>query len=280
MANRDAERVERAIRFLDAHYREQPSLDEIADAVGLSPYHFQRLFKRWAGVTPKRFLQFLTVEHAKAALAEGRSTLEASWDAGLSGPGRLHDLFVAVEAVTPGEFKEQGRGLTIRYGLADSPFGTVHIGLTDRGVCGLTFADAVHDQKAFGSLKRRWRGARFEHDRRATRDIAERIFSDVGIECITLELNGTNFQIKVWEALLRIPAGTVVSYGDVARGIGHPDAQRAVGTAVGQNPIALLIPCHRVIKSTGAFGSYGGGAIRKKAILGWEAARREAPTAA
>jgi len=280
MANRDAERVEQAIHFLDEHSRKQPSLDDVARAVGLSPYHFQRLFKRWAGVTPKRFLQFLTIEHAKAALAEGRSTLEASWDAGLSGPGRLHDLFVAVEAVTPGEFKEQGRGLTIRYGLADSPFGTVHMGLTSRGVCGLTFAEDVHDRKAFGSLQRRWSGARFEHDRRATRDVAEQIFSDRGTERITLELSGTNFQIKVWEALLRIPAGTVVSYGDVARSIGHTDAQRAVGTAVGQNPISFLIPCHRVIKSTGAFGNYGGGAVRKKAILGWEAARHQASTAA
>jgi AraC family transcriptional regulator of adaptative response/methylated-DNA-[protein]-cysteine methyltransferase len=156
----------------------------------------------------------------------------------------------------------------------------VHIGITDRGICGLTFAENLRDRKALGSLKRRWRGAQFEHDGSAIRKIARRIFDDQDAERITLELSGTNFQIKVWEALLRIPAGTVVSYGDVARGIGHPDAQRAVGSAVGQNPIAFLIPCHRVIKSTGAFGSYGGGVTRKKAILGWEAARRERPTAA
>ena len=278
MANRDAERVEQAIHYLDEHYRDQPSLDEVASAVGLSPHHFQRLFKRWAGVTPKRFLQFLTIEHAKSALAEGQNMLEASWDAGLSGPGRLHDLFVAVEAVTPGEFKERGRGLTIRYGLPDSPFGTVLIALTDRGICGLTFAD--DDHAALGSLERRWHGATFEHDRGAARAIAKRIFTDQEPGRITLELSGTNFQIKVWEALLRIPAGTLVSYGDVARSIGHPDAHRAVGTAVGQNPIAYLIPCHRVIKSTGAFGNYGGGATRKKAILGWEAARRATSTAA
>jgi AraC family transcriptional regulator of adaptative response/methylated-DNA-[protein]-cysteine methyltransferase len=182
--------------------------------------------------------------------------------------------------VTPGEYKERGRGLTIRYGLADSPFGTIHIGVTDRGVCGLTFAEVLDDRKALGSLRRRWRGARFEHDREAIRRVARRIFDGTDGGPITLELKGTNFQIKVWEALLRIPMGTVVAYGDVAKGIGHPDAQRAVGTAVGQNPIAFLIPCHRVIKSTGAFGNYGGGITRKKAILGWEAARCEASTAA
>ena len=273
MANRDAERVERAIRFLDTHYREQPSLDEVAGAVGLSPYHFQRVFKRWAGVTPKRFLQFLTVEHAKAALAEGRSTLEASWDAGLSGPGRLHDLFVAVEAVTPGEFKENGRGLVIRYGFADSPFGTALIALTDRGICGMAFTEEADAQGALDTLERRWRGASWQRDDEAAANMARTIFADREHGRITLELNGTNFQLKVWEALLRIPPGTLVSYGDVARSIGHPDAVRAVGTAVGQNPIAYLIPCHRVIRSTGAFGNYRWGAARKRAMVGWEAAR-------
>ncbi len=279
MANRDAARVEQAIRYLDEHHRNQPSLDVVAHAVGLSPYHFQRLFKRWAGVSPKRFLQFLTIEHAKVVLAEGRSTLEAAWDAGLSGSGRLHDLFVAVEAATPGEFKEHGRGLTIRHGHADSPFGPVHIGLTERGVCGLTFAEGTNDRRGLSSLRHRWGGARFEHDRCAAREIAGRIFSDQRNGQIRLELSGTNFQIKVWEALLRIPSGTLVSYGDVARSIGHPHAHRAVGTAVGQNPIAYLIPCHRVIKSTGAFGHYGGGATRKKVLLGWEAARRDTAAA-
>jgi AraC family transcriptional regulator of adaptative response/methylated-DNA-[protein]-cysteine methyltransferase len=274
MANSDAERVERAIRFLDTHYREQPSLDEVASAVGLSPYHFQRVFKRWAGVTPKRFLQFLTVEHAKAALAEGRSTLEASWDAGLSGPGRLHDLFVAVEAVTPGEFKDNGCGLTIRYGFANSPFGTALIALTDRGICGMAFTEEAESQGALDTLERRWRGARWQRDDEAAGNTASTIFTDREHSRLTLQLNGTNFQIKVWEALLRIPPGTLVSYGDVARGIGHPDALRAVGTAVGQNPIAYLIPCHRVIRSTGAFGNYRWGAARKKAMVGWEAASR------
>ena len=273
MANRDAERVEQAIHYLDEHYRDQPSLDEVASAVGLSPHHFPRLFKRWAGVTPKRFLQFLTIEHAKSALAEGQNMLEASWNAGLSGPGRLHDLFVAVEAVTPGEFKERGRGLTIRYGLADCPFGTVLIALTDRGICGLTFADDARDHAALGSLERRWRGATFEHDRGAARAIAKRIFTDQEPGRITLELSGTNFQIKVWEALMQIPAGSVASYQQVAIQIGMPGGSRAVGNAIARNPIPVLIPCHRVIRQSGDFGKYRYGAVRKKALLGWEMAK-------
>jgi AraC family transcriptional regulator of adaptative response/methylated-DNA-[protein]-cysteine methyltransferase len=276
MASLDAERVAKAIRYLDERYREQPSLDDVASAVGLSPFHFQRLFKRWAGVTPKRFLQFLTIDHAKSALAEGQSTLEASWAAGLSGSGRLHDLFVSVEAVTPGEFKTHGGGLNIRYGLVDSPFGKVFLALTDRGICALSFADSPAGANALENLKHRWRGASLRRDHASAKKTAERIFRGTGSEQFNLELKGTNFQIKVWEALLRIPSGTVVSYGDVARAIDRPAAHRAVGTAVGQNPISFLIHCHRVIKSTGAFGAYGGGASRKKMILGWEAAKREA----
>ncbi len=273
MNTSDADRVAQAIGFLDTNYRSQPSLNEVAGAVGLSPFHFQRLFKRWAGVTPKRFLQFLTLDHAKAALAEGRSVLETSWDVGLSGPGRLHDLFLAVEAVTPGEFKQRGAGLTVKYGYAESPFGRVLTGLTDRGLCGLTFTDKRDDQEALSRLKRRWPGATLVHESGAAREIARRVFGNAEGGRLTLDLKGTNFQIKVWEALLRIPSGTLVTYGDVARAIGHPQAHRAVGTAVGANPIAYLIPCHRVIKSTGAFGNYAGGAVRKKSMIGWEAAR-------
>ncbi len=280
MANLDAQRIAEAIHYLDEHYRKQPTLDDIASAVGLSPFHFQRLFKRWAGVTPKRFLQFLTIEHAKAALAEGQSTLEASWDAGLSGSGRLHDLFVSVEAVTPGEFKADGGGLTIRHGFADGPFGKVFLALTDRGICALSFPGSPGGEHALETLKDRWPSASIRQDNKAAKQIAGEIFSETSSDKFSLELKGTNFQIKVWEALLRIPSGTVVSYGDVARSIGHPNAHRAVGTAVGQNPISYLIPCHRVIKSTGAFGNYGGGAERKKMILGWEAARRAAASAA
>jgi AraC family transcriptional regulator of adaptative response/methylated-DNA-[protein]-cysteine methyltransferase len=275
MASLDSQRITKAIQYLDEHYRDQPALEDVASAAGLSPFHFQRLFKRWAGVTPKRFLQFLTIEHAKAALAEGQSTLEASWDAGLSGSGRLHDLFVSVEAMTPGEFKTNGSGLRIRHGLADSPFGKVFVALTERGICALSFPDSPGGANALASLEDRWRGASIGPDRGAVKEIAERIFGGTGSNHLNLDLKGTNFQIKVWEALLRIPSGTLVSYGDVARSIGHPQAHRAVGTAVGQNPISYLIPCHRVIKSTGVFGNYGGGALRKKAIIGWEAARRE-----
>ena len=278
---RDGERIAQAIQYLDRHYRSQPTLDEVATAVELSPYHFQRLFKRWAGVSPKRFLQFLTIEHAKEALSEGQSVLAASYDAGLSGPGRLHDLFVAVEAVTPGEFKEGGEGLSIRYGFHTTPFGECLLATTDRGVCGLAFATRREQRAVLTELRRRWRGAELRHDQRGTRAVAKRIFEREARSGrpLTLSLQGTNFQLKVWEALLRVPAGMLVSYGDIARSIGHPDAQRAVGTAVGQNPIAYLIPCHRVIRSSGAFGEYRWGSARKKAMVAWEAARRARTTA-
>jgi len=279
---RDSERITRAIEYLEEHFRGQPSLEEVAAAVGLSPYHFQRLFRRWAGVSPKRFLQFLTIEHAKTALAEGQSVLAAAYEAGLSGPGRLHDLFVAVEAVTPGEFKGGGAGLAIRYGFHPTPFGECLLAATERGVCRLAFATPAERPEVLAELRRRWRGADLLHDQRATRSVVERIFERHGAPSrpLTLTLQGTNFQLKVWEALLRIPAGTLVSYGDIARSIGHPDAHRAVGAAVGQNPVAYLIPCHRVIRSSGAFGDYRWGGARKKAMVAWEASRRartEAP---
>jgi AraC family transcriptional regulator of adaptative response/methylated-DNA-[protein]-cysteine methyltransferase len=246
MSERDSERIAKAIQYLDRHYRGQPSLDEVATAVELSPYHFQRLFKRWAGVTPKRFLQFLTIEHAKAALSE------------------------------------QGEGLTIRYGFHPTPFGECLLAATDRGVCRLAFATRRERREVLAELRRRWQGAELVHDQRRTSSVASRIFQrrSTRERPLTLSLQGTNFQLKVWEALLRIPPGALVSYGDIARSIGHPDAHRAVGTAVGQNPIAYLIPCHRVIRSSGAFGEYRWGSARKKAMVAWEAARRartEAP---
>ncbi len=276
MSQRDGDRIAQAIQYLDRHYRRQPSLEEVATAAGLSSYHFQRVFKRWAGVSPKRFLQFLTLEHAKAALREGQSVLAASYDAGLSGPGRLHDLFVSVEAVTPGEYKAAGEGLTIRYGFHPTPFGECLLGATDRGVCRLAFAEERERRGVLAGLRRTWRGAHLVHDQVATGSVAARIFErrSGGGKPLTLALTGTNFQLKVWEALLCIPPGTLVSYGDIARSIGHPEAQRAVGTAVGQNPVAYLIPCHRVILSSGAFGAYRWGAARKKAMVAWEAARR------
>jgi AraC family transcriptional regulator of adaptative response/methylated-DNA-[protein]-cysteine methyltransferase len=276
MATRDADRIRRAIEYLEQHARRQPSLDEVAQAVGLSPYHFQRLFKRWAGVSPKRFLQFLTVARAKTALREGKSALEASYDSGLSGPGRLHDLFVAAEAVTPGEYKERGEGVAIRYGFHATPFGECLLAETERGICGLSFAPAAERKIVLGELERRWSAASLKRDQQATADTAARVFEGSPDDApITLAIRGTNFQLKVWQALLSIPEGALASYGDIARAIGHPEAHRAVGTAVGHNPIAYLIPCHRVIRQTGAFGSYRWGASRKRAILGWEAARHD-----
>lgn len=273
---RDYERVEKAIRFLEGKTGSQPSLAEVAEHVGLSEYHFQRLFRRFSGVSPKRFLQFLTAEYARGVLLRSRTILEAAIDAGLSGPGRLHDLMVSVHAMTPGEVKNFGEGSTIRYGVHDSPFGECLIAATERGVTRLTFIPPGEFDRKFADLTLRWPGATFRKDRKGTRPLIERIFSRYrreGAYPISLHLAGTNLQIRVWEALLHIPPGAVITYGDLAERAGFPGAARAAGTAVGQNPIAYLIPCHRVIRSTGAFGNYGGGPPRKKAILGWEAAR-------
>jgi AraC family transcriptional regulator of adaptative response/methylated-DNA-[protein]-cysteine methyltransferase len=279
-AARDYARVETAIRYLDQHHEEQPDLATLAAEVGLSPFHFQRLFQRWAGVSPKRFLQFLTVDHARKLLAADAAVLGVALDVGLSGPSRLHDLFLACEAVTPGEARRAGEGLEIVYGFHPTPFGAALVGATDRGICWLGF---VRDDGAAAELDRlrtRWRGARLRHDADAVAGLARRIFApdEVG-EPIGLHLRGTNFQIKVWEALLRIPPGHAVAYQDVARAIGRPGAMRAVGKAAGTNPIAFLIPCHRVIRKTGPFSGYAWGPERKRAILAWESARGEAGVA-
>ncbi len=268
----DYERVELAVRFIERNFRNQPSLSEVAKAVGLSEYHFQRLFKRWVGISPKRFLQFLTVGHARGLLRNGRSVLQTSYDAGLSGPSRLHDLFVSVDAVTPGEFKSQGRGLVISYGFHHTPFGRCFIAATERGVTSLEFGEGCH---SVTRLARTWRAASLKEDRQLTGRLAQRIFAcDRGNPAsITLYLKGTNFQLKVWQALLQIPSGHVASYQDVARSIGCPGADRAVGNAVGRNPVAFVIPCHRVIRKSGAFGNYRWGSARKQAMLGWEVAR-------
>lgn len=269
----DYERVEAAIRFIDAHAMEQPSLAEMAAAVGLSEHHFHRLFREWAGITPKRFLQLLTLEHAKRKLADSRSVLEASFRTGLSGPSRLHDLFVTMEGVTPGEHRAGGAGVEIRWGVAPTPFGTAVIASTDRGVCHLAFSD--DDAASRGTppdLTRRWPAARLRRDDGTAVAIAERIF---GNDSIPLHVDGTNFQVQVWQALVRIPAGTVASYSDVARGIGRPEAVRAVAGAVAANEVAWLIPCHRVIRKLGETGGYRWGPARKRAMLAWEAAGSE-----
>jgi len=251
----DYSRVEKAILFLEQNYHRQPELHEIADSVHLSEFHFQRLFRRWAGITPKRFVQFLTLEHAKQLLADSRSVLDATYDAGLSSPGRLHDLFVNIEAMTPGEYKAQGAGLRITFGFHPSPFGECLVAVTERGICGLGFVDAGGRAQL---LRRIFGGEKRDANRPPT-----------------LVLQGTNFQIKVWEALLKIPAGSVTSYQDLAATVCSRRAARAVGSAVGKNPIAYLIPCHRVLRKAGVTGGYHWGAARKKAMLAWEAAQIE-----
>ncbi len=268
----DYERVEQIIVYLEDHFREQPDLTTVAAQAGLSEYHMQRLFRRWAGISPKRFLQYLTAGYARERLQQTGSVLDAAYEAGLSGPGRLHDLTVNIYAMTPGEVKTQGDGLTISTGFHDTPFGEALIGITERGVCALNFVTDGHPA-ALDALRAEWPAAEFRADQAATQRVIEQIFGEDGQPSISLLLKGTNFQVRVWEALLRIPAGGLVTYGDIAAQIGQPSASRAVGTAVGQNPIAYLIPCHRVINRTGAFGSYRWQPARKKAIIGWEAAQ-------
>lgn len=269
----DYSRIEQAIHYLDERFPEQPDLSEVAKSVNLSPFHFQRLFRRWAGLSPKRFLQFLMLDYAKHALEESGNVLDAAYAAGLSSPSRLHDLFVSVEAVTPGEFKKRGDGLRISYGFHPSPFGECLLAVTDRGICAMYFVTSTR-KGVLDEVRHRWPGASFVEDAEATGRYLDRIFprnSRPGK--LAIDLRGTNFQIKVWQALLEIPPGAVVPYGELADRVGNPKASRAVGSAVGQNPIAFIIPCHRVIRKVGAVGNYHGGVNRKRAMLAWEAAR-------
>jgi AraC family transcriptional regulator, regulatory protein of adaptative response / methylated-DNA-[protein]-cysteine methyltransferase len=270
----DYARIEKAIRYLRERYVDQPDLRVVADVAGVSEFHFQRLFSRWAGISPKSMLKFLTARHAKTLLRDSRSVLDASLEAGLSGPARLHDLLVTVDAVTPGEFKDYGAGVEIRYGFEQSPFGTCLIGATARGVCHLSFlVDSASRRRAafLDEFKSDWPRAIFRRDRESTHRLARRIFSRAaGLSPLRVLLVGTPFRLKVWEALLGIPPGRVASYRDVARAIGAPDACRAVGSAVGANPVAYLIPCHRVIRESGVVGDYRWGAERKVAMLVWE----------
>jgi AraC family transcriptional regulator of adaptative response/methylated-DNA-[protein]-cysteine methyltransferase len=275
--------VAQAIEYLDQQQTAQPSLEDVAQHIGVSPFHMQRVFTRWAGISPKRFLQYLTLEHAKTLLAESQPVLEAAYAAGLSGPGRLHDLFVTVEAVTPGEYKAQGAGLAIAYGRHHTPFGECLVATTERGVCALSFLNGSGWDGAVADLAARWPGAVLTEQPEVTGVTAQRVFSGVRADAdrpLALFLKGTNFQLKVWEALLQIPVGAVSAYADVARLAGSPQASRAVGNAVAGNNIAYLIPCHRVIRSSGAVSSYRWGATRKRAILGWEAAQQDLRQAA
>ena len=269
------ETVAAAIRFVRGNAMKQPSLDEIARHVGLSPWHLQRVFSDWAGISPKRFLQFLTKENAKTLLRESRDVLSAAIESGLSGPGRLHDLMVNCEALTPGEIGALGEGLMIRYGFAASPFGTMIIGTTARGICHLRFVEAGQADAAVTDLQTEWQHASFERQDEMAQQLATAIFSPfTQPKPLSVLLRGTNFQIKVWEALLRIPAGHTLSYGNLAAMASVPGAHRAVGTAMAHNGIAVLIPCHRVIRENGDAGLYRWGVDRKRALISWEQSRR------
>jgi AraC family transcriptional regulator of adaptative response/methylated-DNA-[protein]-cysteine methyltransferase len=276
-AARDYDRIEAAINYLRSHYRDQPRLDEIAASVNVSPYHFQRLFTRWAGISPKRFMQCLTIEHAKTMLVASESLLDTALEVGLSGPGRLHDLFMTFEAMTPGEFKDGGRGLTLRWGIAEGPYGSAGIVVSDRGICALEFVQAATSDVAFERLKGQLPQARFIEAPDDIGEIAARLFSPesgAGASPLKLCVRGTNFQTRVWRALLNIPPGHLATYGTIAEAVGQPSAARAVGSAIGANPIGYLIPCHRVIRSTGLMNTnYRWGPARKLAMIGSELAR-------
>jgi AraC family transcriptional regulator of adaptative response/methylated-DNA-[protein]-cysteine methyltransferase len=270
----DYERVATTIRYLDQHHNDQPDLIDLARGAGLSPFHFHRLFSAWAGVTPKDFLQCLTLEHVKMRLREGASVLSASLDAGLSGPGRIHDLCVTLEAASPGEMKSGGVGLKIAYGFSDSPFGDVLIGETGRGICHLAFVGENGRDGETEALHREWPAAKFHRTDARAKKLAADIFVRPGAgrpsRPLRAFVRGTPFQLQVWRALLRVPAGSLVSYGRLSQAIAQPGAARAVGSAVGANPLAFIIPCHRVIRETGVLGNYQWDPIRKRAMIGWE----------
>jgi AraC family transcriptional regulator of adaptative response/methylated-DNA-[protein]-cysteine methyltransferase len=275
-ASLDYKRIERAIRFLSAHFLERPSLAAVAQAVHLSEFHFQRLFTRWAGTSPKRFLQMLTLQHAKAQLSAAKPLLDTALDSGLSGPGRLHDLFVTIEAVSPGEFRTRGKGIRISYGFHPSPFGRVLLGATPRGICWLSFVNAGGDRRALREMRQHWIGAAFQADPDGTARLAARIFPmhrRRGVPALSALVMGTNFQVKVWQALMQIAPGRVVSYETIAKRVGAERAAHAIGGAVARNRVACLVPCHRVIRKSGVLGGYRWGTDRKRALLAWEAGR-------
>lgn len=274
--SQDYDRIEQAIQFIEDNFKSQPTLEQIAASVNLSKYHFNRLFKRWAGISPVQFLQYTTLRYTKQRLAQAQSVLDTSLDAGLSGPSRLHDLFVTFEAMTPGEFKQQAAGLSLAYDFSPSPFGECLIATSSRGICHFGFVSAGRRSNTLAELQHKWPEAKLVKRPGSSRKIVASIFdvdSRNSAQPFNLVLKGTNFQTRVWRALLSIPSGFVASYRDVAHFIGHPQATRAVAGAVAVNPVAYLIPCHRVIAATGHTHGYRWGPARKKAIIGWEAAR-------
>lgn len=273
----DYKKIEKAINFIENNFKSQPSLGEIADSVHLSKYHFNRLFKRWAGIGPVQFLQFVTLDHTKKKLARSKSLLDTSLESGLSGPSRLHDLFVTFDAMTPGDFKKQGTGLNIDYSFCASPFGECLMAITKRGICHLGFVQKANRSDALHQLFQTWPGAMFSENSKSIDPLFNQIFNlnkTKESRPFNLLIKGTNFQINVWKALLQIPSGNVVSYQNIAEYIGRPKAFRAVASAIAINPVAYLIPCHRVIAKSGKIHQYRWGSSRKKAIVGWEAAKK------
>ncbi|HXF87067.1 MAG TPA: bifunctional helix-turn-helix domain-containing protein/methylated-DNA--[protein]-cysteine S-methyltransferase [Xanthobacteraceae bacterium] len=272
----DYDIVRRAIAHIRGHWRAQPEVEDIAEAAGVTATELHHLFRRWAGITPKAFLQALTLDRARQLLRDSASVLETAYEVGLSGPGRLHDLFVTHEAMSPGEWKSGGEGLTIAYGFHPSPFGTALIMATPRGVCGLAFADPGKEKATLAEMRRRWPKARYAEDAAATAPLAQRIFDQSHWRAdrpLRVVLIGTDFEVRVWETLLRIPMGRATTYSDIAGAVGTPKAARAVGAAVGKNPLAFVVPCHRVIGKSGELTGYHWGLTRKRAMLGWEAGR-------
>jgi AraC family transcriptional regulator of adaptative response/methylated-DNA-[protein]-cysteine methyltransferase len=279
MDDQQYRRIADAIAYLTEHADEQPSLDDAAERAGLSAFHFQRIFRSYAGVTPKQFLAHLTVQNAKQLLDANASVLDVSLDVGLSSPGRLHDHFVSIEAVTPGEYKTGGVELAIHYGFAPTPFGTAFIAQTTRGICAFAFIDDNGDEE-FSALAADWPNATLVRDDASAREIAERTFArHENGQPLRVLVKGTNWQVRVWRALLDIPEGTITNYGAIAKSFDKPTASRAVGSAIGKNAVGVLIPCHRVITANGALGGYRWGPPRKRALLAWEAARNETVTA-
>jgi AraC family transcriptional regulator of adaptative response/methylated-DNA-[protein]-cysteine methyltransferase len=273
-ALRDYDSVRRAIAFISEHWRAQPTIEAMAEAASLTPDELHHLFRRWAGLTPKAFMQALTLDHAKGLLRDSASVLDAALDSGLSGPGRLHDLFVTHEAMSPGEWKNGGAGMTLRYGFHPSPFGTAIVIASGRGLAGLAFADPGGEPAALADMQRRWPRADYVEDRAGTSELAQRIFDRKmwrADQPLRVVLIGTDFEVRVWETLLKIPMGRAVCYSDIANNISSPKASRAVGAAVGKNPISFVVPCHRALGKSGALTGYHWGITRKQAMLGWEA---------
>ena len=273
-ALRDYDSVRRAIAFISEHWRAQPTIEAVAEAASVTPDELHHLFRRWAGLTPKGFMQALTLDHAKGLLRDSASVLDAALDSGLSGPGRLHDLFVTHEAMSPGEWKNGGAGMTLSYGFHPSPFGTAIVIASGRGLAGLAFADPGDEQAALADMQRRWRRATYVEDRDGTAALAQRIF-DTNMwradQPLRVVLIGTDFEVRVWETLLKIPMGRAVSYSDIANKIKNPKASRAVGAAIGKNPVSFVVPCHRALGKSGELTGYHWGVTRKQAMIGWEA---------